>query len=1229
MLRRRLETLTRLTPALASTLSLGEVLQRITDAAVELLGSSHSRLWLLEEDGEHLSLRAASGVPSAVPGLRRFRVGEGLTGTVAATRATLLVEDCLADPRTLNRERIRAEGIVSLAGAPLLAGGRLLGVLWVALPRRHRYTPIEVALLESLASHAAIAIENARLFAEEHARREQLAALLEINKKIGTAETTEALLAAIAEEAARLLGVDNAGFRLVDGEDLVVAGLYGAARQTMLRQRIRIGESLSGRVVAEGRTLTVAIEEVPDLLVPDHLEAARRLGYRAYLGVPLRFGDRTIGVLALGSPRPFTARHRELAEAFAGQAAIALEHARLYREASLQAHRMSALVEVERMLSETLDPEVVAQRIVDSVVGLLAAQSATLYRLEPDGLRFAAGPFAPAPARADWIISLPAGSGLVGAAVRERRPLATADVLADPRVDLTAELRARGTRLPQQALLAAPLVAGGRVLGALAVRDRTGRRFTPDDVRLVQAFADQAATALENARLHGETEERLRETTTLLAVGQALSQPGPTGEVMRRVAREVGRAFGADTVGAYVLDRHGEALVPLSGYRVPEALREHFRRHPIVLARFPFARDALAAGDVVWSDDAGHDPRFDPGWVAGLPPHSVAFAPTRVRGRSVGGLFLVWWRPGRAVAPAEIRLLEGIAAQLGLALENTELAEQREARLRESELLSRLSRAVTGQLDRAALLDALRTEVPPVLGAEKLTVLLVDGDQVEAALRVHHGRPQPDPRRYPRRQAGLTTAVMDLRRPLRTDDYLAECRRRGLEPPPVEQGPRYWIGAPMIVGDEVLGALTISRESREFTEADERLVGSIADLVALAFRSARLYEERTRAYGELAAAQDHLVRTEKLRALGEMASGVAHDFNNLLAAILGRAQLLLREVQDPRLRQWLQVIERSATDGAQTVRRLQEFARVRRDQPRVPVDLNEIVRDALEITQARWREEALRRGIVIDVQTRLAPLPPVAGDPAELREALTNLILNAVDAMPGGGTLTCATVVADGAVEVTVTDTGVGIPDGIREKIFDPFFTTKGPQGTGLGLAMTYGIVSRHGGRIGVESVEGRGSTFRLTFPPAPAAAAEEGGADGAGAGSGPGALRCLVVDDEEAVGAVLGDVLEAAGHAAVVMTDGATAIERLRTERFDVVFTDLAMPGISGWQVARAAQAAAPGVPVFLVTGFGVELSTEERRAHGVAGVLAKPVKIEDIVGAVTQVARRHGRPQ
>jgi signal transduction histidine kinase/CheY-like chemotaxis protein len=480
-----------------------------------------------------------------------------------------------------------------------------------------------------------------------------------------------------------------------------------------------------------------------------------------------------------------------------------------------------------------------------------------------------------------------------------------------------------------------------------------------------------------------------------------------------------------------------------------------------------------------------------------------------------------------------------------------------------------------------------------------------------------------EPRRYAATGVGLMTVVLETGAPLRVDDYLAECRRRGVQPVARSERLRYWVGVPLSARDRVLGVMTLRSAERPFTDAEERLLVNAAHLIALALASVRLYEERTRAFGDLAAAQDQLVRTERLRALGEMASGVAHDFNNLLASVLGRAQLLLRRVQEPQQRQWLQVIERSALDGAQTVRRLQEFTRIRRDQPMVPLDLNQVVRDSLDITQSRWKDEPTSRGLVIELRTRLSDVPAVLGDAPELREAMTNLILNAVDAMPEGGVLSLSTAVVDDRVEILISDTGVGMAPDVREKVFDPFFTTKGPQGTGMGLSMTYGIVSRHGGTIAIESELGRGSLFRLSFPRAAQAQPEAAPAPSVETPA-VRSLRCLVVDDEPPVREVIGDILESAGHSVVSLGDGAEAIARFAAERFDLVVTDLAMPRVSGWQVARAVKQIAPQAPVFLVTGFGVELSPEERRTHGVDLVLVKPLQIQTVLDAVAEIAAR-----
>jgi len=358
-------------------------------------------------------------------------------------------------------------------------------------------------------------------------------------------------------------------------------------------------------------------------------------------------------------------------------------------------------------------------------------------------------------------------------------------------------------------------------------------------------------------------------------------------------------------------------------------------------------------------------------------------------------------------------------------------------------------------------------------------------------------------------------------------------------------------------------------------------------------------------------AQQRVVQTERLHALGEMAGGVAHDFNNALAVILGRIQLLrARTKDDPAAQTQVETLERAALDAARTVRRVQEFARMRPALASGAVDLDRVVREVLEATSARWRNDAEARGICYDVRVESAPLPPVEGDAAELREALTNLVLNALDAMPDGGRLTLRTGVEGDRVVCTVADTGGGIPEEIRSRIFEPFFTTKGERGTGLGLSVVYGIVTRHGGTIDVQSTPGGGSAFTIRLPVGSAAPRPTHVAGPAPVAAAP--ARILIVDDNAAFRDILRACLEAAGHEVVEAASGPEGLAACEREPFQLVVTDIAMPGMSGWEVARQVRRRF-GWPVGVVTGWG-----DDEADPGVAGavdfVLTKPFQLDEV---------------
>jgi len=364
--------------------------------------------------------------------------------------------------------------------------------------------------------------------------------------------------------------------------------------------------------------------------------------------------------------------------------------------------------------------------------------------------------------------------------------------------------------------------------------------------------------------------------------------------------------------------------------------------------------------------------------------------------------------------------------------------------------------------------------------------------------------------------------------------------------------------------------------------------------------------------------QDRLVRGEKLRALGELAAGVAHDFNNNLGIILGRTQLLLMKSQDQEISAGLNVIRQAAMDGGEAVRRIQQFTRVREDRTHEPLDLPSVAEEVVEITRGRWSNDAQRRGVKVDVRVEVVDSRPILGSRAEIREALTNLIFNSVDALPRGGVIAIRNRVEGDEAILEVIDDGIGMNEDVKSRMFEPFFTTKGMAGTGLGLSMVYGIVSRHRGTVEVETAPGEGTTIRMRFPATQLA--------GPAAHSpvrvqAPYQARVLVVDDEAELLGVLRDALERAGHRVTAATSGAEGIERFREQPYDVVLTDLGMADVSGWGVAQVVRKeGSPSVVLGLVTGWGASISEEMVQSHGVNFVVSKPFDLEELVSRVNR---------
>jgi signal transduction histidine kinase/CHASE3 domain sensor protein/CheY-like chemotaxis protein len=441
------------------------------------------------------------------------------------------------------------------------------------------------------------------------------------------------------------------------------------------------------------------------------------------------------------------------------------------------------------------------------------------------------------------------------------------------------------------------------------------------------------------------------------------------------------------------------------------------------------------------------------------------------------------------------------------------------------------------------------------------------------------------------------------------------------------------VAAPLLVESKVFGVLIAARRQADsFTSRECEFLKQSSEHLALAAHQIELYSALQRAYDDLRETQKAVMQQERLLALGQMASGIAHDINNAISPIALYTESLLEKEPDlsPRTRGSLETIQRAIDDVAQTVARMREFYRQRESQMTLaPVDLNRVASQVVDLTRARWSDMAQQRGIGIEMRTELAPnLPEIMGAEHEIRDALINLIFNAVDAMPGGGALTLRTKVTPEPgnqsqepalakfVQIEVIDAGVGMDEDTRRRCLEPFFTTKGERGTGLGLAMVYGMTQRHSADIDIDSQIGAGTTMRISFaiPTAPAA-----GVAALSTAIAVPPQRILLVDDDPMVLKSLRDALELDGHSVTTADGGQAGIDAFLAARaqgnpFPVVMTDLGMPYVDGRKVSSAIKTAAPATILLMLTGWGQRLVADGDIPTHVDRVLSKPPKLREV---------------
>ncbi len=890
---------------------------------------------------------------------------------------------------------------------------------------------------------------------------------------------------------------------------------------------------------------------------------------------------------------------------------------------------LEVLAESSRLLMVTLDLGDVLDRLADIARSRLEVDVVRIWLLDESGdalaLRAQTGTTrhdVPAKDR------LGRQDSLIGWLFSHRTPIVVQDVVQDARLTNREWLEAEKL----VSLLGVPIILDDRPIGVIVCMRRSSREFTDSDVKVAEVLTAPAAAAVRNAALYADALDRLAHIQSFQRVAaETLSSPD-VETALRIVVRETRHLLGADGAAC--------SLVDAGSGRLEVVMTENSHVDPTPGLRLGpgvgLASLVLQQRRAVRSDDYLADPRFRltpalQNWARAEGLVTLIGAPVMAPSGEIIALLWAFNRTPTSFTDRQEATLVSLSQQAALAIgkaksleETTRHYRAAQQRAGEVEALSAIGESLTSTLDLQKVLETIAESATTLIGAQSAAVFELDdaagvvraravrGIGIEPGLTVRLGQGAAGAATL---QAAPVWSGDVLTRPLAGFDELHEQSGMPLGTYVLKYGFRGILAVPVVSRGAALGAVCIYWSEPHEPDAREiRLLTALARQAAIAMDNARLVGDLRRTLDDLKAAQETLVRGATLRAVGELAAGTAHHLNNLMAVILGRAQLLMMKDLGPSETMSLKSIERAGLDAADTVRRIQAFSQSGRGGRSGSFDLNAAVQEAVEFTRSRWQDEAQVRGTAIELVAELTPTPAAAGWSAEIREVVTNLILNAVDALPRGGRIVVATRTEPGRVLVSVSDTGTGMPEEVKRRAFEPFFTTKGVKRTGLGLAVAYGTVRRHGGQIALDTTEERGTTVTFWLPVA-----------GPERASGsvevlPGSKRLgavLVIDDDADVRELVADALAAQGHSVTVAGGGREGLDRFETGRYDLVLTDLGMPDLNGWEVARAIKASSAHTPVLLLTGWADVVDADT--TGGVDGILKKPFGLGRLAAAVS----------
>jgi GAF domain-containing protein len=1119
----------------SSPTDLQPVLDALAESAARLCESFDSAIYRLDED--QLLLVANHGASLGRPvGDFSLTIRGTVAGQAVRDRCAVHVADVRtqADKYPESSEYGRRLGLGTMLCVPMMKEGTPIGVIALRRTEAKLFTDRQVALLQTFADQAVIAIENVRLFKELEARNrdltealDQQTATAEILRVISTSPTElQPVLDTVVKSAARFCGAYDASMFRLDADTLRVAAHHGPIPHPVGRLIPVIRGTISGRAVLDRRAVHVTDIQAEVEGFPEGQALAHEHGWRTILSVPLLREGAAMGTIVLrrAEMNPFTDKQISLLHAFADQAVIAIENVRLFTElqekngALTSAHaqvtealeQQTATSEVLKVISRsTFDLQPVLQTLIENATRLCGAQQGFIFRPVGDLYHLAVDYNAP-PAFREWVQRYgirPGDGAVVGRVALENRAIQILDAQAD------TDWRARNATAPGtsavRTLLGVPMRREGALIGVIAMWRTEVQPFTGRQLELIETFADQAVIAIENVRLLTELQENnLALTEAHAHVTEALEQQTATAEILRvisrsqtdvqpvfdTIVRSAVRLCGGLFSALYQFDGELIQLVAQHNYTLEglEAARRVFPTHP---TRALGAGRAILERAIVHIPDVEVDPEYRHHELAhAIGYRSGLYVPMLREGTPIGVIVVARAERG-PFSDSEIALLNTFADQAVIAIENVRLFKELQARtgeltqsVEQLTALGEVSRAVSSTLDVETVLDTIVSRASQLAGADGCAIYEYDDATEAFHIRATHNLDSAlveTLRAAPLRKGeGTMGRAAETREPTQIADIAATgAYQSHIRDTLLRAGYRALLSVPLLREGEIIGSLSLNRHTPgEFPLEAIEVLRTFATQSALAIQNARLFREIADKSRQLEAASRHK---------SEFLANMSHELRTPLNAIIGFSEVLAEkmfgDVNDKQA-EYLQDILESGRHLLSLINDILDLSKIEAGRMELEVsafDLREAIQNALTLV----RERALRRGIALHhvIDNTVAA---VRADERKVKQILLNLLSNAIKFTPEGGRIEVGVSPGDGIVEVSVTDTGVGIAPEDQHAVFEEFrqvgTADKKAEGTGLGLALSRKFIELHGGKISVQSEVGRGSTFSFTLPVGP-----------------------------------------------------------------------------------------------------------------------------------------------